>query len=127
MFLHFLYWHKSERLVLPPAVLTREVLLRWYSFDIQKEREKSERQEKDKFKPTKVGQAQCLALFGNPLTCTSSISDANTHNLFQLAMGVDNLTLTDRQFICVEYPGRVKNIDRAIETLGGQKAITAVH
>ncbi|CDS10849.1 hypothetical protein LRAMOSA11335 [Lichtheimia ramosa] len=40
-------------------------------------------------------------------------------------MGVDNLTLTDRQFICVEYPGRVKNIDRAIETLGGQKAITA--
>lgn len=50
----------------------------------------------------------------------------HTH-LFQLAMGVDNLTLTDRQFICVEYPGRVKNIDRAIETLGGQKAITAVH
>lgn len=41
--------------------------------------------------------------------------------------GVDKFTLNDRQFICVEYPGRVKNIDRAIDTLGGQQAITAVH
>ncbi|KAI7880180.1 hypothetical protein K492DRAFT_237447 [Lichtheimia hyalospora FSU 10163] len=40
-------------------------------------------------------------------------------------MGVDTYTLNDRQFICVEYPGRVNNIDRAIETLGGQQAITA--
>ncbi|KAJ8660847.1 hypothetical protein O0I10_003491 [Lichtheimia ornata] len=39
--------------------------------------------------------------------------------------GVDKFTLNDRQFICVEYPGRVKNIDRAIDTLGGQQAITA--
>ncbi|CDH58808.1 rna polymerase iii transcription factor [Lichtheimia corymbifera JMRC:FSU:9682] len=39
--------------------------------------------------------------------------------------GVHKFTLSDRQFICVEYPGRVKNIDRAIETLGGSQAITA--
>ncbi|KAI9249127.1 RNA polymerase III transcription factor IIIC subunit-domain-containing protein [Phascolomyces articulosus] len=34
-----------------------------------------------------------------------------------------NLTIPNRKFILVEYPGRVKNVDRALKTLGGEKAI----
>ncbi|CAO3598157.1 unnamed protein product [Absidia cylindrospora] len=33
----------------------------------------------------------------------------------------------DRKFLCVEYPGIVKNIDRVLETLGGEKAISQAY
>lgn len=88
---------------------------------------------KDKFKPTLLGQTQCLSIFGIPIDLPTHFpTPASPHSLelfTQLATmgGVDKFALSDRQFICVEYPGRVKNIDRAIETLGGQQAITAVH
>ncbi|KAI8150225.1 RNA polymerase III transcription factor IIIC subunit-domain-containing protein [Fennellomyces sp. T-0311] len=34
-----------------------------------------------------------------------------------------NLNLPNRKFVLVEYPGRVKNVQRAIQTLGGEKKI----
>ncbi|ORZ17950.1 RNA polymerase III transcription factor IIIC subunit-domain-containing protein [Absidia repens] len=33
----------------------------------------------------------------------------------------------DRKFLCVEYPGIVKNIDRVLETLGGERAISQAY
>ena len=66
--------------------------------------------------------------FWNAIDLLFHFRHSTTLALGQLAiMGVDTYALNDRQFICVEYPGRVNNIDRAVETLGGQQAITAVH
>jgi general transcription factor 3C polypeptide 5 (transcription factor C subunit 1) len=35
-------------------------------------------------------------------------------------------SIPNRRFLCVEYPGAVKNIDRVLETLGGEKSIAQV-
>ena len=36
------------------------------------------------------------------------------------------LNVPNRKFVLVEYPGRVKNVDRALKTLGGEKAVANV-
>ncbi|KAF7726088.1 tau 95 subunit of transcription factor TFIIIC [Apophysomyces ossiformis] len=33
------------------------------------------------------------------------------------------IPISDKKFICVEYPGYVKNVDRALNTFGGEKAL----
>lgn len=35
-------------------------------------------------------------------------------------------SLPTKKFICVEYPGNVKNVDKAIDTLGGIGSIQRV-
>ncbi|KAG2219138.1 hypothetical protein INT45_000510, partial [Circinella minor] len=36
------------------------------------------------------------------------------------------LNVPNRKFVLVEYPGRVKNVDRALKTLGGEKTVANV-
>ncbi|SAM09234.1 hypothetical protein [Absidia glauca] len=36
-------------------------------------------------------------------------------------------SIPNRRFLCVEYPGAVKNIDRVLETLGGEKSIAQAY
>lgn len=34
--------------------------------------------------------------------------------------------LPTKKFVCVEYPGNVKNVDKAVDTLGGMSSIQRV-
>lgn len=36
------------------------------------------------------------------------------------------LVIPDKSFICIDYPGDVDNIDKAIDTLGGLKVLHKV-
>ncbi|KAI9317592.1 RNA polymerase III transcription factor IIIC subunit-domain-containing protein [Dichotomocladium elegans] len=38
---------------------------------------------------------------------------------------MSKVALADAKFLCIEYPGRVKNVDRALETLGGEEALVS--
>lgn len=38
----------------------------------------------------------------------------------------ERLPLPTDEYMCIEYPGVIKNIDRALETLGGKETIQAV-
>ncbi len=35
-------------------------------------------------------------------------------------------SLPTKKFVCVEYPGNVKNVDKAVDTLGGMGSIQRV-
>lgn len=47
-------------------------------------------------------------------------------NLPEAKPELHKAVLTQNKFVCIEYPGHVKNIDRVLETLGGENAIATV-
>lgn len=48
------------------------------------------------------------------------------HNMEPEFERAPTYSIPNRRFLCVEYPGAVKNIDRVLETLGGEKTISQV-